>query len=153
VQCIFPAVRAQVPSATLRIVGANPPASLAASAREGVEVTGEVPDVLPWLNDAALIVAPLRLGAGMRVKVVEALAHGKAVVASPRAIEGLDVTDGVHVALADTDAEFVAKIVALLRSPTTRAAHARNARDWAAANLREYETLYDSLLSRRAGAR
>ena len=148
---IFPAVRARVPNVVLRIVGAHPPAELLARVRDGIDITGRVPDVVPWMNAAALIVAPLRLGGGMRVKLVEALAHGKAVVASRRAAEGLTVTDGVHVALAESDEEFTARIVSLLESPDVRRALARNAREWAAANLgherwvAEYETLYETL--------
>ena len=148
---IFPAVRARLPGSMLRIVGAHPPAELLARARDGVEVTGRVPDVAPWLNAAALVVVPLRLGGGMRVKVVEALAYGKAVVASPRALEGLNVTDGVEVAVADSDDQFVSRILSLLESPDARGALARKAREWAVANLgaerwvAEYEALYDQL--------
>jgi len=87
----------------------------------------------------------------MRVKVVEALAYGKAVVASPRALEGLNVTDGVEVAVADSDDQFVSRILTLLESPDARGALARKAREWAVANLGaerwvgEYEALYDQL--------
>ena len=148
---IFPAVRARVPGSVLRIVGAHPPPDLLARARDGIEVTGRVPDVAPWLNAAALVVVPLHLGGGMRVKVVEALAYGKAVVASPRALEGLNVTDGVEVAVADSDDQFVSRILSLLESPDARGALARKAREWAVANLgaerwvAEYEALYDQL--------
>ena len=148
---IFPAVLARVPGTVLRIVGAHPPPELLERVRDGIDVIGRVPNVVPWMNAAALIVVPLRVGGGMRVKVVEALAHGKAVVASARALEGLNVTDGVHVALADSDEQFVTRIVALLESPATRVSLARSARAWAAANLgeerwiAEYETLYDTL--------
>jgi glycosyltransferase involved in cell wall biosynthesis len=148
---IFPAVRARVPGTMLRIVGAQPPAELLARAREAIDVTGRVPDVVPWLNAAALVVVPLRVGGGMRVKVVEALAYGKPVVASPRALEGLNVQDGVDVAIADSDEDFVTRIVSLLQSPNARGALARNARKWACDNLgyerwvAEYEALYDRL--------
>jgi len=148
---IFPAVRTRIPGSMLRIVGAYPPPELLARGRDGIEVTGRVPDVAPWLNAAALVVVPLRLGGGMRVKVVEALAYGKAVVASPRALEGLNVTDGVEVAVADSDDEFVSRILSLLESPDARGALARKAREWAVANLgaerwvAEYEALYDQL--------
>jgi glycosyltransferase involved in cell wall biosynthesis len=103
------------------------------------------------MNAAAVVVVPLRVGGGMRVKVIEALAHGKAVVASPRAIEGLAVADGRELAVAESDDEFVSRIVELLGAPTLRATLARNARDWACANLgedrwvAEYEALYDRL--------
>jgi glycosyltransferase involved in cell wall biosynthesis len=87
----------------------------------------------------------------MRVKVLEALAAGKALVASPLAIEGLELTDGDQVVLAETDQQFADAIGDLLRDPVKRADLARRARSWACANLgwqtsiAEYETLYDSL--------
>ena len=151
---IFPAVRSRTPNAVLRIVGAHPPPDLLGEARDGIDVTGRVPDVRPWLNAAAVVAVPLRVGAGMRVKVIEALACGKAVVASPRALEGLDVQDGVHVAIADTNEEFVSRIVELLQSPAERIRLATNARAWAVANLgedrwvAEYEQLYETLRPR-----
>ncbi len=151
---IFPAVRARVPGSVLRIVGAHPPAELLARARDAIDVTGRVPDVVPWLNAAALVVVPVRVGGGVRVKVVEALAHGKPVVASSRALEGLNVADGVEVAIADTDDQFVSRIVSLLESPGARADLARKGREWAVANLGterwvgEYEALYDTLRPR-----
>jgi glycosyltransferase involved in cell wall biosynthesis len=86
--------------------------------------------------------------------VVEALAHGKPVIATRRAVEGLNVIDGTHLALAESNDEFVARIVELLGDPGRRATLARTAREWARANLdeqrrvAEYEALYDSLRSR-----
>jgi glycosyltransferase involved in cell wall biosynthesis len=71
----------------------------------------------------------------MRVKVVEALAAGKALVASPLAVEGLNVTPGEQCLVAETDAEFVEAIQRLLVDPDTRGALARSARQWALANL------------------
>lgn len=152
VRNIFPAVRAQVSDARLWIVGADPPAALGLASAGGVEVTGRVPDVTPYLDAAAVFAAPLRLGGGMRVKVLEALAAGKAVVASPRAVEGLDVVNGDQVLLAESDQEFAAAIIGLFREPTRRVELARRAREWAAANLGQesvtlaFEQLYASLL-------
>lgn len=152
---IFPRVRAHVLSATLRIVGPAPPPRLRAAAGHGVHVTGRVPDVTPWLDAAALVVVPLRVGGGMRVKVLEALAHGKAVIASARAVDGLALHDRVHVALAESDDDFVERIVGLLGAPDERRALATNARAWACAHLgeerwvAEYEALYDRLLGDR----
>jgi glycosyltransferase involved in cell wall biosynthesis len=152
VRNIFPAVRAQVSDARLWIVGADPPTALGLANAGGVEVTGRVPDVTPYLDAAAVFAAPLRLGGGMRVKVLEALAEVKAVVASPREVEGLDVVNGDQVLLAESDQEFAAAIIGLLREPTRRVELARRAREWAAANLGQesvtlaFEHLYASLL-------
>jgi glycosyltransferase involved in cell wall biosynthesis len=151
---IFPRVRAQFPDALLYVVGDGPPAWVRAMAGKNVFLTGRVPDTGPYLDRVALVAVPLRLGGGMRVKVLEALAAGKAVVASPLAVEGLDVTDGEQVVLAETDQQFADAIGGLLRDPERRATLARRARAWACANLgwensvAAYEALYTSLITR-----
>ena len=123
-------------------------------ANRSVVVTGRVPDVTPYLDRAAVVVVPLRLGGGMRVKVLEALGAGKAVVASSLAVEGLDVVDGEHVLLAETDQQFSDAIVQLLSDPTRRKALAAHAYAWAHAHLgwersiAAYEGLYESLTER-----
>jgi glycosyltransferase involved in cell wall biosynthesis len=118
-----------------------------------VEITGEVPDVGPHLDRASVVVAPLRLGGGMRVKVAEALAAGKAVVATPLAAEGLGARDGDQLLLAD-DSDAIADVAAeLLLDPARRAALATRARTWASEHLAwdapaaAFERLYDSLLA------
>jgi glycosyltransferase involved in cell wall biosynthesis len=149
---ILPRVLAECPETHLYIVGDHAPSALRQQASENVRVTGYVPEVKPYLDQASLVVVPLRLGGGMRVKVLEALAAGKAVVATRLATEGLDLTDGEQVVLAETDKEFGDAIVALLRSPERRGAIAARARTWACANLRwdraieAYEALYHALL-------
>jgi glycosyltransferase involved in cell wall biosynthesis len=161
VRTIAPPVWARVPEARFTIVGHEPPEELRALAGERVAVTGTVPDVEPYLARAAVVAVPLRLGGGMRVKVLEALAVGKAVVATPRALEGLDARDGVEVRIAD-DADAIADaIVALLLAPGERVAMGARARAWARAALDpargtdEYDALYRRLLgdgARRASA-
>jgi glycosyltransferase involved in cell wall biosynthesis len=147
---IYPRVRARAPAARLRIVGPNPPPGLT---RDGVEVTGEVPEVRPYLDRASVVVAPLRLGGGMPVKVAEALAAGKAVVATGLAAEGLGARDGDQLLLAD-DSDGIADAAAgLLLDPARRAAMATRARAWAVEHLAwdapaaAFERLYDSLLA------
>jgi glycosyltransferase involved in cell wall biosynthesis len=150
---IFPAVRREFPEAVLHIVGDRPPREVREAAGPGVVVTGYVPDLTPYLDGAAVVVAPLRVGGGMRVKVVEALAAGKALVASPLAASGLSVADGEQVILAETDDQFGDAILRLLRDPERRAALAQRAHAWASAHLdwdesiSAYERLYDSLIS------
>jgi glycosyltransferase involved in cell wall biosynthesis len=120
-------------------------------ASKNIIVTGHVPSVTPYLDRAGLVVVPLRLGGGMRVKVLEALAAGKAVVASPLAIEGLDLVDGEQVVLATNDQQMSDAIVQLLTDPGRRALLAARARAWACANLSweksisAYEALHESL--------
>ena len=149
---VFPLVRRAVPDAALRIVGPGPGSGLLAMAVDGVTVTGEVANVWDQLEDAAVVIAPLRFGGGMRVKVAEALAAGKAVVATSLAAEGLDVRDGDQIMLAETDAELAEAVITLLRSPERRAELAVRARVWALSALgwerpvAAYETLYRRVL-------
>jgi glycosyltransferase involved in cell wall biosynthesis len=116
-----------------------------------VVVTGGVPDVTPYLDRAAVVVIPVRMGGGMRVKVLEALAAGKAVVASRLAAEGLDVVHGRQILFAESDREFADATVELLLDVERRASLAAGARAWALENLgwdrviSAYENLYDSL--------
>lgn len=152
---IFPMAQEQYPELQLYIVGSEPP-QLQKS--QNVIVTGEAPDITPYLDRAALFVAPLRAGGGIRIKVMEALAAGKAVVASPLAAEGLDVQDGRELVLAESDRDFAKRIAELLGDVERRARLAGNARTWATANLSwdsaidAYQALYESLLAGR-GAR
>jgi glycosyltransferase involved in cell wall biosynthesis len=115
---IFPAVRARVPEAQLLIVGRDPtPRLLAAGAGAGITVTGPVDDVRPYLDAATVFAAPLRFGAGIQNKLLEALAMELPVVTSPTAAAGLH-RDGSAppVDVADDDAAFVDRLVAHLRS-------------------------------------
>jgi polysaccharide biosynthesis protein PslH len=153
---IAPRIRQRVPSLRVSLVGAAPTAEMREAASSQDDITGAVPSVAPYVNEAGVVVLPIRLGGGMRVKLLEALAAGKAVVASPRAAAGVAVTPGVDLELADTDDEFAETVVALLLDDTRRAALARNARAWALRNLgwngpvRSYEDLYRSLLTAKA---
>jgi len=155
VESIFPQVRSRVSDSVLYLVGPDPTTRIRAEAGEGVVVTGAVESVDPYLNVAAVVAAPIRVGGGMRVKVIEALAAGKATVASRRAVEGLDLTDGEHVLLAESDHEFAEAIVALLENADLRRTIAGNAREWALANLRletrlyAFDRLYERLLANR----
>jgi glycosyltransferase involved in cell wall biosynthesis len=154
---IFPRVRAAHPAAHLELVGPEPPPELAALAGDRVSVTGAVPDVTPYLDRASVFVAPIRRGGGMRVKVLEALAAGKAIVASPLAAEGLDVADQLLLAYSDDD--FVAAISQLLAEPARRRELADRARRFALdrlgweRTLAAYERLHASLLSPAAPER
>jgi glycosyltransferase involved in cell wall biosynthesis len=153
---IFPIVQQRYPELELYIVGGQPPPQLRTG--PGVIVTGQVSDITPYLDRAALFVAPLRMGGGIRIKVLEALAAGKAVVASRLAVEGVDITDGDQVFLAESDHDFAERIIALLGDVNRRTLLARNARAWGVANLgwdrpiKAYEQLYQKLLSGRGAA-
>jgi polysaccharide biosynthesis protein PslH len=147
---IFPLVQARHPRSSLYIVGENPPSEFEAVADDGVFVTGRVPDLEPYFARAAVVAVPLRLGSGMRVKVLEALAAGKPVVASPLAIEGLGVVDGEQLLTAETDDEFAERISLVLADDGLRARLGAGARAWAERNLTWESTLdrFDELYSR-----
>jgi glycosyltransferase involved in cell wall biosynthesis len=147
VRNILPCVRHRHAPVELELVG-ELTEQIRALAGEGVLITGRVESVDPHLADAAVVAIPIRLGGGMRVKVQESLAAGKAVVASSRAVEGLDVTPGRDFVLAETDEEFCEAIVGLLADDERRRTLGRAARRWAAANFdperaaEAYEALY-----------
>ncbi len=153
VERIFPEVVRRVPAARLMLLGEGTGAL--DGARPLVVGAGRVPDIWPYLDAANVVVAPIRTGGGMRVKVLEALAAGKAVVATPRAVEGLDVAHGRELLIAETATDFADAIARLLLDPELRAGLARAARDWAEANLgwartvAGYGELYRELLGTR----
>jgi polysaccharide biosynthesis protein PslH len=147
---IFPLVRERHPRSSLYIVGENPPAEFATAQDGAVFVTGHVRDLAPYIARAAVVAVPLRLGSGMRVKVLEALAAGKPVVASPLAIEGLGVVDGEQLLTAETDDEFAERISRVLDDDDLRARLGADARAWAERNLTWQATLdrFDELYER-----
>lgn len=155
VSTVFPRLREGHPHAVLRLVGEGT-SELARA--DGVERLGRVADVTPLLDAAAVVLAPARLGGGMRVKIVDALVAGKAVVATPLAVSGLALEPGQHAVVVDADG-FADAASALLSNRPRRAELGRNAREWALANLGwdraldAHDALYRSLLSRAGRAR
>lgn len=120
---ILPAVRAHFPDVRLSIVGMQPPPEVVALGQQpNIEVTGFVPDVRPYIAGATLYIAPLLLGSGTRLKILEAMAMGKAVISTTIGAEGLEVTNGRHLMIADTPADFAARICELLADPAQRQA-------------------------------
>jgi glycosyltransferase involved in cell wall biosynthesis len=118
---ILPRIRQEVPHVSLTVVGRNPgPRLRAAASAAGIEMTGTVEDVRPFIAEGAVYVVPLRIGGGTRLKIFEALAMGKPVVSTTIGSEGLALTPGVHFEQADDPAEFANAVVALLRNPTRR---------------------------------
>jgi polysaccharide biosynthesis protein PslH len=126
---ILPRIRQAVP-ATFVVVGRNPPRSIArlADATAGVVVTGTVDDVRPYLASAQLLVVPLRIGGGTRIKIFEAMAMGVPVVATRLGAAGLPVTDGHDIVLADAPDDFADAVVRLLRDDARRQQLAREGR-------------------------
>ena len=126
---ILPRVRAEIPLAHLTIVGQKPAPKISAlKERPGIEVTGWVDDTRPFVADAAVYVVPLRMGSGTRLKVLEAMAMGKAIVSTSRGIEGIDLIQGRDAIIADSPNEFASQVIALLRDPERRRDLGRHAR-------------------------
>jgi glycosyltransferase involved in cell wall biosynthesis len=129
---IMPAVRAQQPEARLRIVGSYPPPEILGLSGPGVEVVPDAPSIEPHMEEAAVVVAPVRTGGGMRMKVLQGLAAGKAVVTTRRGIEGFDCFDSSPPLLVAENAErFAEETAALLADPPRRSELGRRARNFA----------------------
>jgi sugar transferase (PEP-CTERM/EpsH1 system associated) len=129
VQSILPLVRRQVPDATLYVVGQQPhPRIEALRGQPGVEITGWVRDVQPYLRGAAVYVAPLRMGSGTRLKLLEAMACGCTVVATPVARSGMKAAADSVMQVSETPAALADSIIELLRDPARRASYADSAR-------------------------
>ena len=112
---VWPEVIRQRPSATFQVVGRNPPPAVRALAeRPGIAVTGSVPDVRPYLAQASVVVVPLLVGGGTRLKIYEAMAMARATVSTTIGAEGLPVESGTHFLQADTAAQFAQDIVRLI---------------------------------------
>lgn len=113
-RALFPRIKARVPQARLVLVGGQVPRELRACASEGVEITGRVPDVRPYFEQAMVFVSPLRLGAGIKNKVLEAMAMGVPVVATPLSCDGMPVAHEQQVMLGTTDDELVDSVLRVL---------------------------------------
>ena len=116
---ILPLIRKSIPDVKLTVVGRNPyPALLELSQKDAsIVVTGRVEDVRPYLDQASVCIVPLRIGGGTRLKIYEAMAMEKAIVSTSVGAEGLPLTDGRELRIADTPETFAAAVVELLRNP------------------------------------
>jgi polysaccharide biosynthesis protein PslH len=118
---IMPKIRDEISDAELLIVGSNPPRDiLAMDGRGGITVTGTVPDVRPYMEQASVYVAPLRFGSGIKLKILEAMAFGKAIVTTGIGAEGIDIRNGEGCMIADEAGDFARTTVTLLRQPELR---------------------------------
>lgn len=118
---VLPIVRDRQADARFAIVGRAPTAEVLQLADlPGVIVTGEVADTRPWLASARVVVAPLRIARGIQNKVLEAMASGKAVVASPEAAEGIDACNGKELLIAGSAPAQADAVISLLHDPVRR---------------------------------
>ncbi|HEX6288632.1 MAG TPA: glycosyltransferase [Herpetosiphonaceae bacterium] len=114
---VLPLIRAQQPDLRFVVVGRNPTTAVRQLARlPGVEIVGEVADVRPWFERTAAYVVPMRIGGGVRLKLLEALSMEQPVVATHMGAEGVEgLQSGVHALLADRPAEFAAEVCRVVR--------------------------------------
>jgi glycosyltransferase involved in cell wall biosynthesis len=147
---ILPLVRREIPHAHLHVVGTDPQECVRRRASEAVTVHGRVADVRPYHERAAVVVVPIRQGGGTRLKVLEAAAAGKAIVSTSLGIEGLTISQGRELIVADSPPDFASAVVLLLRNPALRADLGARARavacryDWSSIG-KECERILESL--------
>jgi len=114
---ILPRVRERLGDVRFYVVGDGPPPAVRDLAGEAVVVTGHVPDLVPYLRDCRLSVAPLRYGAGVKGKINSSMSYGLPVVATSVACEGMQLADGKDVLIAESPADFAEAVVRLYRDP------------------------------------
>jgi len=114
---IFPLIRQERPVCSLTIVGGGADDSLLARRAPGINFTDWVPDIRPYLARASVVVAPIRMGGGTRLKIVEALSMAKPVVSTTIGCEGIDVRHAEHLLVGDSAEAFAEHVVQLLERP------------------------------------
>jgi glycosyltransferase involved in cell wall biosynthesis len=115
-EAIYPRIKARLPDAQLHLVGGRPAPEIRRLGRDdpSIEVAGYVPDLEPYLERSAVLIAPLRYGSGMRVKILDALTRGMPVVSTSLGCEGIAVTSGKDILIADQADDFAAKVVQVI---------------------------------------
>ncbi len=157
---ILPLIRKEIPETKLFIVGSSPPDEIIRLGKmDNVVVTGWVEDIKPYIARSAVYVAPLWLGTGMRVKILEAWGMAKPVVTTSVGSQGIDCTPGEDVLIADDPQGFAAQTVRLLKDKALREKLGRNGRrrveteyDWEII-IRQVEEMYDKILTESRGGR
>jgi glycosyltransferase involved in cell wall biosynthesis len=151
---ILPRVRETTPEARLALVGRDPPREVRAlGTLPGIEVVGEVPDMHPWLSRAGVYACPMQSGTGIKNKLLEAMANGLAVVATPLALRGLSVTPGTDVLVGNDDRALADHLARLIedrqladRIGAAGRAYVRIHHTWAAVAA-EYVRVYREVIS------
>lgn len=151
---VFPQVRKRVPEATLTIIGKNPPDDLWRLARDfhgAVQITGYVPDLEPYLRQAAALVVPVRAGGGMRVRILEGFARAMPMVTTTVGLEGIDAHPDRDILVADREAEFAGAVVRLLQDQKICQRLALNGRELAVSRY-DWRVVLQELDKAYAGA-
>ncbi len=126
---IYPILKKKYPEVRMTFVGTAPPREIAdAAPKDGqVKATGFVDDIRPYIEEAAVMVVPIRIGSGTRLKILDAMAMGKAIVSTSVGCEGLNVNDGKDILIADDPKDFAGKVIELLERSDKRLALEKNA--------------------------
>jgi glycosyltransferase involved in cell wall biosynthesis len=145
---VFPQIRAEVSEAILTVIGKNPPAGLGG---EGIEVTGYVVDLTPYLAETGVFVVPLHAGGGMRVKILDAWSWGLPVVSTTIGAEGIKTHHGEDILVADTAQAFAQAVIRVLQDRALAQHLAQNGRqtvtkeyDWRVV-YPAWDVVYDGL--------
>jgi glycosyltransferase involved in cell wall biosynthesis len=131
---VFPLVQKRVPDVTLTIIGKNPPRDFIELAERNpgtIKVTGYVDDLVPYLEESALMVVPVRAGGGMRVRILEAFSYAMPVVTTTVGLEGIHGTPDHDVLVADTPLDFANRTIELLENPSLQERLSTNGRELA----------------------
>lgn len=155
---IFPLIREEVPDVRLTIAGSSPPPEVVALNKDkNVNVTGYVEDIRPFLWDHSIFVAPIRIGAGVRVKILEAMAAEIPIVSTSIGCEGIPVNHREHLMIADSPQNFALETINLLKKPQLAEKLTTNARrlvedkyDWKGI-VSNLEHIYRELLVKKRG--
>ena len=154
---IYPILQKKYPEVKVTFVGTAPPKAIAVAARTdgNVRVTGFVDDIRPYIDEAAVMVVPIRIGSGTRLKILDAMAMGKAIVSTSVGCEGLNVNDGKDILIADDPEGFSDKTIELLKNEDKRVNLEKNALelaktyDWDLITQRQ-EAVYQDVIRRRS---
>jgi glycosyltransferase involved in cell wall biosynthesis len=157
---IFPLILKAKPEAIFDIIGVNSErlAKTAAKFGANVHIHGKVPDIRDYLARSAVVVVPLRIGGGMRLKLLDFFAYGKAVVTTAIGAEGNRAIDGTEVYIRDTPLEISEAILDLLNDPNKRSEMGRNARELVLQHYswktiaNDFTAFYESVQHRQAYA-
>ena len=126
---ILPLIKREMPEIRLSVVGSGIKEVESAIQKDSnIDIVGEVEEIRPYLSKAKVMVAPIRLGAGIKVKILEAMAAGVPVVATRAAAKGLKVVLGKDILIADSPSDFALKVLSLIKDKSQRIAIAKNAR-------------------------
>jgi glycosyltransferase involved in cell wall biosynthesis len=144
---VWPKVVAQIPQATFTIVGKNPPTKIQALCKSqkgisSIQVTGYVPDPMPYLEQAGVFIVPLLSGGGMRVKIIDAWRWGLPIVSTTIGAEGISCQPGLNIMIADNSEAFAQAVVQVLKNPLLAERLRINGRHWVVEHY-DWQTVYN----------